>query len=133
MSVNRWYDHVGRLLPSGLEQWTSEVPKPQTNSNVLPVLGIVLLILPAYFVGRWIRISNVVSDHDDRVAEFSLILPRVLQDPSASTLLALACGAAAGAAGAVGLDRLTGVRRGLCAATLGGGGLLLMWFVWSLL
>ena len=109
------------------------MPKPQTNSNVLPVLGIVLLILPAYFIGRWIRISNAVSDHDDRVAEFTSILPRVLQDPLASMLFALACAAAAGAVGAVGLDRLTGVRRGLCAATLGGGGLLSMWFVWSLL
>lgn len=109
------------------------MPKLQTESNVLPVLGIVLLILPAYFIGRWIRVFNAVSDHDDRVAEFSSILPRVLQDPLASTLFALACAAAAGAVGAVGLIRLTGVRRGLCAATLGGGWLLSMCFVWSLL
>ena len=79
-------------------------------------LGIVLLILPAYFLGRWIRICNAVSDHDDRVAEFASILPRVLNDPLASTLFAIA---SAAAAGAVGLNRLIGVRRGLFAATLG--------------
>ena len=111
----------------------SEVPKSQTESNVLPVLGIVLLVLPVYFIGRWIRISNAVSDHDDRVADFGSILPRVLQDPLASTLFVLACAAAAAAVGAVGLIRLTGLRRRLCVATLGGGGLLALWFVWTLL
>lgn len=121
------------LFSGGREHWTSEVPKSRTESNILPVSGIVLLIFPAYFVGRWIRISNAVSDHDDRVAEFGSILPRVLQDPFASTLFALACAAAAAAVGAVGLNRLTGVRRGLCVATLAGGWLLSMWFVWTLL
>ena len=106
------------------------MPKSQTESNVLPVLGIVLLVLPAYFIGRWIRISNAVSDHDNRVAEFGSILPRVLQDPLASTLFVLACAAEVGA---VGLNRLTGVRRALCVATLGGGWLLSLWFVWTLL
>ena len=116
-----------------LWNWTSEVPKSKAESNVLPGLGIVLLVLPAYFVARWIRIVNALGDHDDRVAEFGSILPRVLQDPLASTLFALACAAAAAAVGVAGLIRLTGLRRRLCVAMLGGGGLLSLWFVWSLL
>ena len=107
--------------------------KSKAESNVLPVLGIVLLVLPAYFIARWIRISNALSNHEDRVAEFGSILPGVMQDPLASTLFALACAGAAAAVGAAGLTRLTGLRRRLCAATLGGGGLLALWFVWSLL
>ena len=113
--------------------WISGVPKSKAESNALPVLGIVLLVLPAYFTGRWIRIFNAVSDHDGRVAEFGAILPRVLQGPLASTLFVLACAAAAAVVGAVGLSRLTGLRRRLCVATLGGGGVLSLWFVWTLL
>ena len=112
------------------------MPKPQTESNVLPVLGILFLVLPVYFIGRWIRISNAVSDHAERVADFASTFPRVLQDSLVSTLFALACAAAAaavGAVGAVGLIRLTGLRRRLCVPTLGGGGLLSLWFVWTLL
>ena len=109
------------------------MPKPQTESNVLPVLGILLLVLPVYLIGRWIRISDAVSGHAERVAEFALIFPRVLQDPLVSTLFALACAAAAAAVGAVGLIRLTGLRQRLCVATLGAGGLLSLWFVWTLL
>ena len=78
------------------------MPKPQTESNVLPVLGILFLVLPVSFIGRWICISNAVSDHAERVAEFGSIFPRVLQDPLVSTLFALACAAAAAAVGAVG-------------------------------
>ena len=95
--------------------WRSEVPKVQVGANVLPVLGIVLLVLPAYFIARWIRIVNEVSGHDDRVAEFGSILPGVLQGPLASTLFALACAATAAAVGAAGLTRLTGLRRQLSA------------------
>ena len=109
------------------------MPKAQVGANVLPVLGIVLLVLPAYFIARWIRIVNEVSGHDDRVAEFGLILPGVLQGPLASTLFALACAATAAAVGAAGLTRLTGLRRQLSVATLGVGGLLSLWFVWTLL
>ena len=109
------------------------MPKLQTESNVLSVLGILLLVLPVYFIGRWIRISNAVSDHAERVAEFGSIFPRVLQDSLVSTLFALACAAAAAAVGAVGLVRLTGLCQRLCVATLGGGGLLSLWFVWTLL
>ena len=109
------------------------MPKPQTESTVLPVLGILLLVLPVYFIGRWIRISNAVSDHAERVTEFGSIFPRVLQDPLVSTLFGLACAAAAAAVGVVGLIRLTGLRQRLCVATLGGGGLLSLWFVWTLL
>ena len=76
------------------------MPKVQVGANVLPVLGIVLLVLPAYFIARWIRIVNEVSGHDDRVAEFGSILPGVLQGPLASTLFALACAATAAAVGA---------------------------------
>ncbi len=108
------------------------MPKPQTESNVLSVLGILLLVLPVYFIGRWIRITDAVSDHAERVAAFGSIFPRVLQHPLVSTLFALACAAAA-AVGAVGLIRLTGLRQRLWAATLGGGGLLSLWFVWTLL
>ena len=109
------------------------MPKPQTESNVLPVLGILFLVLPVYFVARWIRISDAVSGHAERVAEFASIFPRVLQDPLVSTLFALACAAAAAAVGAVGLIRLTGLRQRLCVTTLGPGGLLSLWFVWTLL
>ena len=103
------------------------------SPNVLPVLGIVLLVLPAYFIARWIRIVNEVSGHDDRVAEFGSILPCVLQGPLASTLFALACATTAAVVGAAGLTRLTGLRRQLSVATLGVGGLLSLWFVWTLL
>ena len=109
------------------------MPKLKAESNVLPVLGIVLLVLPAYFIARWIRIFNALSDHEDRVAEFGSVLPRMLQDPLASTLFALACAAAAATVGAAGLVRLTGPRRRLCGAMLGGGGLLSLCFAWSLL
>ena len=109
------------------------MPKPQAGSNVLPALAVVLLVFPAYLTARWIRIFNEVSDHDDRVAEFGSILPRVLQDPLVSTLFALACAVAAAAVGAAGLIRLTGTRRRLSAASLGVGGLLSLWFVWTLL
>lgn len=110
-----------------------ELPKSQIESNVLPALGIVLLVFPVYCIARWIRLSNSVSDHDDLVAEFGSIFPPALQDPLASTLFALTCAACAAAVGAIGLTRLTGARRRLCVATLYGGGLLSLWFVWSLL
>ena len=107
--------------------------QPKTGSNSLPVLGIVLLGPPAYFVARWVRITREVANHDDRVAEFGSIFPRVLQDPLASTLLALVCAAATVAISAAGVNRFAGPRRWLCVATLGIGGLLSLWLVWSLL
>ena len=107
--------------------------KARAESNVLPVLGIVLLVLPVYLTARWIRIFNEIGDQERRVAEFSSILPGVLQDPLASTLLALVCAATAAVVGAVGLACLAGLRRLLCAVTLGVGGLLSLWFVWTLL
>ena len=103
------------------------------GSNALPVLAIVLLGPPAYLIARWIRITREVTGHDDRVAEFGSIFPRVMQDPLASTLFALACATAAVAVSAAGLVRLVGPGRWLCVATLGVGGLLSLWFVWSLL
>ena len=103
------------------------------GSNVLPVLGVVLLVPPAYFLARWIRIFNEMSSHDDRVDAFGSILPGVLQGPLASTLFAAACSAAAAAVGAAGLVRLGGLRRQLCGATFGVGGLLFLWYVWTLL
>ena len=109
------------------------MPGPAAGSNALPLLGMVLLVPPAYFVARWIRVFNEVSVHEDRVAAFGSVLPRALQDPLASTLLGAACAATAGALGAAGLMRLAGLRRLLCAATLGIGGLLCLWFVWTLL
>ena len=93
----------------------------------------VLLVPPAYFLARWIRIFNEMSGHNARVAEFGSIFPLVLQDPLASTLFAAACAAAAAAVGAVGLIRLAGLRQWLSVATLGVGGLLSVWFVWTLL
>ena len=110
----------------------AEVPKTR-GSNVLPVAGIVLLLIPAYLAVRWIRIFGDAGSHDARVAEFSSILPHALQDPLASTVFALACAVAGTAAGAVGLVRFSGLRRPLCAAMLGIGGLLSAWFVWTLL
>ena len=115
------------------EQPVAKIPQSKAESNVLPVVGIVLLALPAYFTARWVRIFNTVSDHDARVAEFGSIFPGVLESPLASTLFALACAAAAAAVGAAGLTRLSGARRGLCGATLGAGGLLSLWLVWTLL
>ena len=110
------------------------MPKLKAESNVLPVLGIVLLVLPAYFIARWIRIFNALSDHDDRVAEFGSVLPRMLQDPLASTLFALACAAAAAAVGAAGLVRLTGARGGDSAAQCSAAaGCCPLCFAWSLL
>ena len=109
------------------------MPRPSAGSNALPLLGLVLLVPPAYFVARWIRVFNELSVHEDRVAVFGSVLPRALQDPLASALLGAACAATAGALGAAGLMRLAGRRRLLCAATLGIGGLLCLWFVWTLL
>ena len=103
------------------------------KANVVPVVAVVLLALPAYLIGRWIRISTEVSGHDERVAAFGSILPQVLQNPLTSTLFALACAAAAAAVGATGMTQLTGPRRLICVATLGAGGMLSLWFVWSLL
>ena len=102
-------------------------------SIVLPVLGLVLLVPPAYFLARWIRIVNEISGHNARVAEFGSIFPPVLQDPLASTLFAAVCATAAAAVGTVGLFRLAGLRQWLCVATLGIGGLLSLWLVWTLL
>ena len=110
------------------------MPKAPSGSNVvLPILGFILLVPPAYFIARWIRIFNEVSGHDERLAEFGSILPRGLQDPLASTLFALACAAAAAAVGAAGLIRLTGTQRLLCVAMLWGGGVLSLFYVWTLL
>ena len=86
-----------------------------------------------YFIVRWIRIFNEISDHEDRVAEFGSVFPHVLQDPLTSTLFALVCAATAGALAAVGLSRLDGLWRLLCAATFGLGVLLSLLFVWSML
>ena len=103
------------------------------QSNVLPVLAIVLLVPPMYLTARWIRIFNDVSGHEDRVAEFVSILPRALRDPVASTLFALVCAVAAVAIGTGGLSRLTGLRRWLCGAVVTIGGLLSLLLAWSLL
>lgn len=109
------------------------MPRPAAGSNTLPLLGMFLLVPPAYFVTRWICVFNELTVHEDRVAAFGSVLPRVLQDPLASTLFGAACAAMAGALGAAGLTRLAGLQRRLCAATLGIGGLLCLWFVWTLL
>ena len=109
------------------------MPRPCAGSNTLPLLGMVLLVSPAYFVARWIRVFSELSVHEERVAAFGSVLPRVLQDPLASTLFGAACTAMAGALGAAGLTRLAGLQRLVCAATLGIGGLLCLWFVWTLL
>ena len=98
------------------------MPRPSAGSNALPLPGLVLLVPPAYFVARWIHVFSELSVHEDRVAAFGSVLPRVLQDPLANTLFEAACGATAGALGAAGLIRLVGLRRLLCAATLGSAG-----------
>lgn len=103
------------------------------GSNVLPILGTVLLVPPVYFIARWVRVFHEMSGHDDRVAEFGSILPRVLQDPLASTLFAAACAGAAAAVGMAGMIRLAGRPWWLCAAAFGVGSLLSLWFVWTLL
>ena len=97
------------------------------GSNVLPVLGLVLLVPPAYFLARWIRIFNQISGHDERVEAFGSILPGVLQNPMASTLFAAASAAASVVVGAAGLTRLGGPRRLLSLATLWAGGLLCLY------
>ena len=113
--------------------WRSRLPRALSASSVLPLLSMVLLVPPVYFIVRWIRIFNEIGVHEERVAEFGSVLPRVLQDPLASTLFAVACAATAGALGAVGLIRLSGLCRLLCAATLGLGVLLSLLFFWTLL
>ncbi len=67
------------------------MPKTQAESNVLPVPGVVLLLIPGYLTARWIRIFDGAGSNEARGAEFSSILPHVLRDPLASTALALAC------------------------------------------
>lgn len=97
------------------------------------MVGVVLLVPPTYFLARWVRIFHETSGHNERVAAFGSISPGVLQDPLASTLFAAACAAASAAVGAVGVVRLGGLRRGLSVAILGVGGLLFLWYVWTLL
>ena len=109
------------------------MPRALSASRILPLLSIVLLVPPVYFIVRWIRIFNEISVHEDRVAEFGSVLPGVLQDPLTSTLFAVVCAATAGALGAVGLIRLSGLWRLLCAATFGLGVLLSLLFLWTLL
>ena len=109
------------------------VPKTQAESNVLPVMGVVLLLVPGYLTARWIRIVDNVGNHEARVAEFSSILPHVLRDPLVSTAFALACAAAGTVVGAVCVVRFSGLRRLLGVAVLWVGGLLSGWFASTLL
>ena len=109
------------------------MPKKQAESNVLPVAGVVLLLIPGYLTARWIRIFEGEGSYEARVAEFSSILPQVLRDPLASTAFALACAAAGTAVGAICTARSSGLRRLLGVAVLGVGGLLSGWLVWTLL
>ena len=111
----------------------SRLPRALSALGLLPLLSMVLLVPPVYFIARWIRIFNEIDVHEERVAAFGSVLPRVLQDPLASTLFAVACAATAGVLGAVGLIRLSGLWRLLCAATLGLGVVLSLLFVWTLL
>lgn len=107
--------------------------RTEPESNVLPVAGIVLLLLPGYLTARWIRIVDGGGSHEARVAEFGSILPHVLRDPLVSTAVALACAAVGTVVGAVCVVQLSGWRRLLGVAVLGVGGLLSGWFVWTLL
>ena len=109
------------------------MPRKRLEANVLPVLGILLLLIPVYLLTRWIRISSAADSHEAAVAEFGSNLPHVLQDPLASTLFAFGCATAGAAVGAVALVRLSEWRRWVGAAILGVGGLLASWFVWTLL
>lgn len=102
-------------------------------SRILPLLGIVLLVPPVWFIARWIRISSQMSVHEDLVAEFGSVFPRALQAPLTSTLFAMVCAATAAALGAIGMARLSGLWRLVCAATFGLGMLLSLWLLWSLL
>lgn len=101
--------------------------------NVLPVLGLVLLVPPVYLLARWIRIFSAFSSHEERVAAFSSTLPGVLQEPMMSTLFAAACAAASAAVGAAGALSFGGLLRWLSLATLGAGMLLFLLNIWSLL
>lgn len=111
----------------------SRLPRALSASRVLLLSSMVLLVPPVDFIVRWIGIFNEIGVHEERVAEFGSVLPRGLQDPLASTLFAGACAPTAGALGAVGLIRLSGLWRLLCAATLGLGVLLSLLFFWTLL
>ncbi len=107
--------------------------KTLAESIVLPVTGVVLLLVPGYLTARWIRIFDGADSQEARVAEFSSILPRVLQAPLVSTAFALACAASGAVVGAVCVVRFSGARRLLGATMLGVGGLLSAWFVWTLM
>ena len=109
------------------------MPKTQSESNVLAVAGVVLLLIPVYLTARWIRVVGGEGNHEARVAEFSSILPPVLRDPLASTAFALVCAAAGTVVGAVCMVRFSGLRRLVGVAVLGLGGLLSGWFVWTML
>lgn len=114
--------------------WRPRLPGALFASSLVPpLLSTVLLAPPVYFIVRWIRIFNEKGTQEDRVADFGSVLPGVLQDPLTSTLFAVVCAATAGALGAVGLIRLSGLWRLLCAATLGLGVLLSLLFLWTLL
>ena len=113
------------------------MPKTPSESNVLAVAGVVLLLIPAYLTARWIRIfdggGSHEHSHEHRVAEFSSILPHLLRDPLASTAFALACAVAGTVVGAVCMGRSSGLRRLLGVAVFGFGGLLSAWLMWTLL
>ena len=103
------------------------------KTNPLPILGLLLLVPPAYLLARWIHIFNQASSHEDRVAAFALIFPLVLRDPVPITLFAFVCAAAATVVGALGVVQCAGWRWALGAATVVTGSVLSGWFLWTLL
>lgn len=95
------------------------------QSNVIPILSLLLLAFPVYLLLRWVYVFNTMSTHAERVAAFG--------DHMKATLFATASAVAAVLFGLSGLLLLAGLRSVICSVATLAGLLLTLWFVWTLL
>ena len=95
------------------------------QSNVIPILSLLLLALPVYLLLRWVYVFNTMSTHAERVAAFG--------DHTKATLIVTASAMAALMFGLSGLLLLAGLRSVICGLAALAGLLLTLWFVWTLL
>jgi len=98
-----------------------------------PLLAAVLLVVPVFEIGRWIRIaSNVSGGQAERVVAYLAPLPAVLQNTSLVTVVQIGFCLAAVAISFKGLD-LKGLPCLVSLGELGVSALLLAWLLFSLM
>ena len=98
------------------------------QSNVIPILSLLLLAFPVYLLLRWVYVFNTMSTHVERVAAFGDHMKATL-----ITLIATASAVTAVLFGLSGLLLLAGLRSVICGVAALAGLLLPLWFVWTLL